>query len=92
MPEQCQPDVTPAVEDDITSDVRSDMNTKWLTYDELAAALRIAAGSARRLVARNKQWPRKPGNDGRVRIGVPVSSGERGRGDCLEPGRHSARG
>jgi hypothetical protein len=48
------------------------MDTRWLTYDELAAVLRITAGSARRLVGRNKHWSRKPGNDGRVRIGVPV--------------------
>jgi hypothetical protein len=48
------------------------METRWLTYDELAAALHIAPDSARRLVARNKNWPRRPGNDGRVRIGVPA--------------------
>jgi hypothetical protein len=48
------------------------LDTRWLTYDELATALRISPDSARRLVARNKAWPRKPGNDGRVRIGVPA--------------------
>ena len=45
--------------------------TKWVTYDELAAALGIAPDSARRLVAR-KRWPRQTGNDGRARIEVPV--------------------
>ena len=45
------------------------METRWLSYDEIAAALRITPASARRLVARNKQWPRKAGNDGRARIG-----------------------
>ena len=48
------------------------MDTHWLTYDELARALRITPDSARRLAGRNKHWPRKPGNDGRVRIGVPA--------------------
>jgi hypothetical protein len=48
-----------------TTDIR------WLTYDELAAALGITPDSARRLVAR-KKWPRRAGNDGRARIGVPA--------------------
>jgi hypothetical protein len=48
------------------------METRWLSYDEIAAALRITPASARRLVARNKQWPRKSGNDGRARIGIPA--------------------
>jgi hypothetical protein len=48
------------------------METRWLSYDEIAAALRITPASARRLVARNKQWPRKAGNDGRARIGIPL--------------------
>jgi hypothetical protein len=46
-------------------------DTRWLTYDELAAALGITPDSARRLVAR-KKWPRRAGNDGRARIGVPA--------------------
>ena len=46
--------------------------TRWVTYRELAVAMKINAASARRLVARNKQWPRRPGNDGLVRIGVPT--------------------
>lgn len=46
-------------------------DTRWMTYDELAAALGITPDSARRLVAR-KKWPRKAGNDGRARIGVPA--------------------
>lgn len=45
--------------------------TRWLTYDELAAALRIAPDSARRLVAR-RRWPRMTGNDGKARIQVPI--------------------
>src|SRR5829696_5252997 len=46
-------------------------DTKWLTYDEAAVALRISPESVRRLAQRRK-WPRRPGNDGRVRLGVPV--------------------
>jgi hypothetical protein len=46
-------------------------DTRWMTYDELATALSIAPDSARRLVAR-KKWPRKAGNDGRARIGIPA--------------------
>ena len=46
-------------------------NERWMTYDELAAALGIAPDSARRLVAR-KKWSRRPGNDGKARIAVPA--------------------
>ncbi len=42
-----------------------------MTYAELATALGITAESAQRMVAR-KKWPRKPGNDGKARIGVPA--------------------
>jgi len=57
---------------DVTGVVMGDAQTRWLTYRELAIALKINAASARRLVARNKQWPRRPGNDGLARIGVPL--------------------
>jgi peptidoglycan hydrolase CwlO-like protein len=43
-----------------------------MTYDEMAEALGITPDSARRLAARNKHWPRRPGNDGRTRVGVPA--------------------
>lgn len=42
----------------------------WLTYDELAERLGIERESARQHVKR-KRWGRRPGNDGKVRIGVP---------------------
>lgn len=45
--------------------------TRWLSYDDLASALRITPDSARRLVARRK-WPKKPGNDGRALVAVPL--------------------
>lgn len=46
------------------------MDTVWLTYDELADRLGIERESARQQVKR-KHWPRRKGNDGKVRIGVP---------------------
>lgn len=49
----------------------------WLTYDELADRLGIERESARQQVKR-KRWARRPGNDGKVRIGVPE--------DVLHPG------
>src|SRR5215216_1033332 len=49
----------------------AETETRWLSYDDLAKALGITPDSARRLVAR-KRWPRKPGNDGRALIAVPV--------------------
>lgn len=49
----------------------------WLTYDGLADHLGIERESARQQVKRQR-WARRPGNDGKVRIGVPE--------DLLEPG------
>jgi hypothetical protein len=46
------------------------MDVRWLTYEEIATELGIERESARQLVKR-KRWPRRPGNDGRARIGVP---------------------
>jgi chemotaxis protein histidine kinase CheA len=46
------------------------MESRWLTYDEMAAVLRMTPASARRLVGK-KKWPRKMGNDGRALICVP---------------------
>lgn len=47
------------------------MTTQTVTYAELAARLGITEDSAKRLVRRRK-WPRKAGNDGKMRIDVPV--------------------
>lgn len=55
----------------------------WLTYGELAARLGIARASAERRALRRK-WPRRPGNDGKARVGVPLSvllEGKDGRQD-----------
>src|SRR4051812_7596372 len=46
------------------------MDTVWLTYDELAERLGIERESARQQVKR-KHWPRRKGNDGKVRVGLP---------------------
>src|SRR3954447_3140260 len=46
-------------------------DVRWMTYGALSQALRIGADSPRNLV-RRKRWPRKPGNDGLARVGVPV--------------------
>src|SRR4051812_40780756 len=45
-------------------------DVRWLTYDEMAQELRITRESARQLTIR-KRWPRRKGNDGKARIGVP---------------------
>jgi hypothetical protein len=47
-------------------------DTALLTYQELAARLGIDLRSAKRRVLRSG-WARLPGNDGRVRVSVPVS-------------------
>src|SRR3954464_10340367 len=47
------------------------METRLLTYAELADALGITAASAKRLAIR-RRWPKKPGNDGKSRVVVPV--------------------
>jgi hypothetical protein len=45
--------------------------TVWLSYGELAERLGIKPGSAKRR-ALERRWPRRPGNDGRARVAVPV--------------------
>lgn len=57
----------------------------WLTYDELADRLGIERESARTLVKR-KRWGRQPGNDGKVRIGVPVDHLGPGTAPGTDPG------
>jgi hypothetical protein len=45
-------------------------NARWMSYDEMADVMRLTRDSAK-VLARRKRWPRRPGNDGRTRIGVP---------------------
>lgn len=47
-------------------------DTVWLTYDEAAAKLGVKADSVRRRAA-SRKWPRRVGNDGLARVGIPVS-------------------
>jgi hypothetical protein len=47
--------------------------TVWMTYAELAASRGITRRSAERLAQRHR-WPRRPGNDGTARVGVPAGS------------------
>lgn len=47
------------------------METKSLTYEDLARALGIAVASAKRLAIRRK-WAKSIGNDGKTRVSVPV--------------------
>jgi hypothetical protein len=44
----------------------------WLTYAETGRALGMQAGSAKRLSFR-RHWPRRTGNDGLARVGVPAA-------------------
>jgi len=47
------------------------METFFLTYEEAAERLNIKPDSVRRR-ARLKKWPRREGNDGRTRVGIPA--------------------
>lgn len=48
----------------------SDADTTWMTYEEAARALTIKPDSVRRR-ATSRRWPRRVGNDGLARVGVP---------------------
>jgi hypothetical protein len=50
--------------------------TRWLSYAELAEARGISKRSAIRLTFRHR-WQRQKGNDGTVRVAVPMSELER---------------
>lgn len=55
---------------DATGDVTGDV--RWLSYAELGKARRISSASAKRLAFRHR-WRRQKGNDGTVRVAVPVT-------------------
>src|SRR5215212_6105753 len=61
----------------------TDGSVKWMSYDELAAAMGINRESARQLAIR-KRWGRRKGNDGKARVGVPE--------DALRPDPRPATG
>lgn len=48
-----------------------DPETVWMTYDEAAKRLHIQADSVRRRAAARK-WPKRLGNDGKARVGIPL--------------------
>lgn len=47
-------------------------DTRWMTYAELAQARGIKEPAAVRLVQR-RRWERQPGNDGSMRVAVPLA-------------------
>lgn len=51
----------------------TDPDVRWLSYAEAAAALGVNPESVAKRMRRNG-WRRRPGNDGKPRIGVPVSA------------------
>ncbi len=53
-------------------EVRGDAtpDTQWMTYRELTDFLGVEEESRRRR-AQQARWPRRPGNDGKTRVGVP---------------------
>lgn len=53
----------------------------WLTYAEAGRALEMQPGSVKRLSFRRK-WPRRTGNDGLARVGVPVAELNPATGDA----------
>jgi hypothetical protein len=65
-------DIGDDVMDDAGDDAGGDA-LRWLTYSELAKAMRIKPASARRLVQR-KPWPRRMNNQNEAVIGVPVAA------------------
>lgn len=49
-----------------------DTEMAWLTYEEAATRLGVKPDSVRRRAAARK-WPRRRGNDGLARVGIPLS-------------------
>lgn len=47
-----------------------DPDTVWMTYEDAGRALGIKTDSVRRRAAARK-WPRRKGNDGLARVGIP---------------------
>jgi hypothetical protein len=55
-------------------------DAKWMTYVELGQARGINIASAKRLAYRRK-WRRQPGNDGTIRVAVPIEEIRRRTGN-----------
>jgi DNA repair exonuclease SbcCD ATPase subunit len=63
--------------------------SRSLTYEELARELRIKPNSARQLVNR-KRWMKRRGNDGRLRVDVPVEALCEAPQEALQEALHGA--
>jgi hypothetical protein len=60
---------------------------RWMTYAELAALLGVSVETAQRRVFRAR-WQRRPDNDGRARVAVPlrvVEEVSRTKGSVVAP-------
>lgn len=50
-----------------------DDDVRMMTYADAAAAFRVQVDSIKRR-ARNRRWKREKGNDGLVRVGIPLDA------------------
>src|SRR5918997_6747177 len=50
-----------------------DASRRWLTYAEIAAALKLPSAKAGEAKSRRAKWERTLGNDGFARVAVPLS-------------------
>jgi hypothetical protein len=77
-----------------SSEMAPGATTVWMTYAELAKSRGISRRSAERLAQRHR-WPRRPGNDGTARVGVPAGAEkptERQQGDDRDADQGDAGG
>lgn len=51
-----------------------DASRRWMTYAEIATALRLPSAKAGESKARRAKWERQIGNDGFARVAVPLSA------------------
>src|SRR5512133_3386984 len=72
MPKACRMRHTFSTREFMPSDTVGDASRR-MTYAELADVRGISVTSARRLVLRH-HWPRQTGNDGIVRVTVPLTA------------------
>lgn len=57
--------------DDGGAHMADNPDTVWMTYEDAGRALGIKADSVRRRAA-SRKWPRRRGNDGLARVGIPA--------------------
>jgi hypothetical protein len=58
-------------------------DTRWVSYTELAKARGISRESAIR-IARRRKWPKREGNDGTIRVAVPLTDLTKPEADLLD--------